>query len=187
MHFRGSLLASLGLDSWREARLGSDGGGGSGAGAASGADLEAGLGKKEGGGVPGRAASRRAACALSAARSYSYCCAGGQGVSSRRPVQRRLPVCAHAMGSLRCILLVCPPQRERSAEGVTPAALRTQAGAGAAAGGVRAEARGARPRFAAHAARRPVPGRAACGRADQLCARPCGLPARPYSAGGMTP
>ena len=61
MHCSGSLLASLGLDSWREARLGD---GGSGAGTASGADLEAGLGKKDGGGLPGRPASRCAACAL---------------------------------------------------------------------------------------------------------------------------
>ena len=64
MHCRGSLLASLGLDSWREARLGGEGAGGSGAGPASGADLEAGLGKKDGGGLPGRPASRCAAFAL---------------------------------------------------------------------------------------------------------------------------
>ncbi|KAK9842107.1 hypothetical protein WJX81_008612 [Elliptochloris bilobata] len=62
----GSLLASLGLDSWREARLGGGPGGGS-SGAASAGDVEAGLGKKVGGGVPGRAASRFAPAWLLAA------------------------------------------------------------------------------------------------------------------------
>ena len=92
MPCRGSLLASLGLDSWREARLGSDGAGGGGAGAAGSTDVEASLGKKDGGGVPGRAASRYAACAF-ITEIESRIVLVDQFLSSGPPVLGPLPLC----------------------------------------------------------------------------------------------